>query len=80
MFDRLRNEVVQINCVRKFVDNKTYRYLCDEIENLKKRKWTCSKCKKFLNEESAQCECCLDRFHENCVKLISNFCPDCNKQ
>ncbi len=73
MFNRLPNEAVQIQCVRKFFDMKTFRYLCDELEKLKDKKWPCSKCKRFLNQECNECLSCLDKFHENCSAMTNNF-------
>ncbi|KAJ6640276.1 hypothetical protein Bhyg_13026 [Pseudolycoriella hygida] len=77
--DRLRNDVVQIHCVRKYFDSKTYRYLCDEIENLPEN-WPCLKCKKKLNRECVLCEHCLDKYHKNCMPMMENYCRECNKQ
>ncbi len=87
MFNRLRNDGIDWDGLKKIVDKKCYKYLSDEIERLNETNyWACAKCKRNLSQGThLMCNKCLDWFHLNCTeyksgKLSKNliyFCASC---
>lgn len=86
MFNRLRNDGIQLECIKKYVENDVYKYLRDEVERLKDRPWACSKCKRILRGYQLMCNLCLDWFHITCLNIneeeastLTYFCSSCSK-
>lgn len=86
MFNRLRNDGIDLDGLKKFVDNKCYKYLIDEVERLNDNQyWACAKCKKNLRGTQLMCNKCLDWFHLSCTefktaaatKNVTYFCTSC---
>ena len=57
--------------IEKYCDEAAWMAVLKLIEKKKKCKWTCSLCKKSINqnEESVACERCLTWVHLTCTKL-----------
>lgn len=88
IFNRLRNEGIDLRGLKKYMDKACYDYIVDEVDRLnEKTYWACAKCKRNLNSVSIQgeqimCNWCLDWFHKSCtdVKTTKNltfFCVSC---
>lgn len=85
IFNRLRNDGIHINCIKKLVDAKCFSYLKSEVDRLNSLMWGCTKCKRNLSGEKIMCNGCLDWYHLGCIKtrqgkvVTSYFCFDCEK-
>lgn len=86
MFNRLRNDGVDLKCVKGFMQPKCFQYLRNEVERLKTERWACSKCKKTLSGFQLMCNGCLDWFHISCVGVSEQkaatlifFCSSCTQ-
>lgn len=66
-FNRLRNDAVNLTCVKKYVDSQCYNYLLNEVERLEDQRWPCTKCHKNLSGYQLMCNGCLDWFHADCL-------------
>lgn len=87
MFNRLRNDSIDLNVMKPFMEKKCFRYIEDEIERLNERKyWACAKCKRNLNGIQVMCHICLDWFHVLCTDItaaaakkenVTYFCKPC---
>lgn len=87
MFNRLRNDAVDLKCVKPLVDKKCYNYLNEEVERLNSntKRWACAKCRKNLSlGYQIMCNVCLDWYHIQCVgvsetdaKSLVYFCKSC---
>lgn len=86
MFNRLRNDAINLNGLKKFMDNKCYKYVTDEVERLNDNEyWACAKCNKNLHGIQLMCNKCLDWFHLLCTeyksaastKDVIYFCNSC---
>lgn len=84
IFNRLRSEHLNINCIKKYFHRQTFKYIEDEIERLRGKPHVCTKCKKNLTGFQIMCHGCLDWYHGKCIALtateaksITYFCPDC---
>lgn len=67
VFNRLRNDLVDISGTKKYFDTKAYKYICEEVQKLNKKPWRCVKCNRNLSGVQIMCHSCLDWFHERCV-------------
>lgn len=80
-FNRLRHKQVDLKCTEKFFDKKTFNYILNEVNRLKKRPYVCRKCQRNLKGIQIICHGCLDCYHEQCinpgVRNIEYFCADC---
>lgn len=78
------HEELNINCVKKYLDKKTFKYIRDEIERLQGKPYACSTCTKKLSGLQIMCERCLDWHHAKCVGFTASlaknttfFCTSC---
>lgn len=83
-FNRLRNDHVNLSCIKKYFDKKTFVYIVDEVKRLQNRPYGCRKCRRSLNGLQVMCHGCLDWYHGKCIdvnaaaaKNIVYFCSDC---
>lgn len=68
IFNRLRNEKIELKCLKKLMDVKCFKYLSNEVDRLKDSSlWGCSKCNRNLSGLQIMCSCCLDWFHIGCT-------------
>lgn len=83
IFNRLKNTNLQLNCMKKFLDKKTFKYILDEVDRLNEMPYTCTKCKKYLNGLQIMCHGCLDWYHAKCIGVTNKqsnddyFCSTC---
>lgn len=84
MFNRLRNDGIDLRCIKKYTDPQCYKYLQEEVAKLEDERWACTKCKRNLSGFQLMCNSCLDWFHIDCVniskekaKTITFFCSKC---
>lgn len=76
IFNRLRNDSINLEGTKKFLDNKCYKYLMDEVERLNNNEyWACAKCNRNLNNIQLMCNKCLDWFHLSCTEYKSAALP-----
>lgn len=81
--NRLRNsDIISLDCLKKFVDSKSFEFISTEIEGFSQSPWNCAKCKHELNGDQVMCSSCLDWFHFKCVGFAESkekdyFCPKC---
>ncbi len=87
IFNRLRNDTIDLRCVKKYTDHQCYKYLQEEVEKLEDERWACAKCKRNLSGYQLMCNSCLDWFHIDCLniskenaKTITYFCSMCKQQ
>lgn len=79
MFNRLRNDGIDIGGLKKLMDNDCYKYIVDEVDRLNDRTyWACAKCKRNLNShhikgEQLMCHWCLDWFHISCTDIKTTY-------
>ena len=83
-FNRLRHKGIDLKSVKNYVDKKTFKYIEDEIERLKKKPFICRKCQKILTGLQIMCHGCLDWYHCKCIQVtpavarnVEYFCSDC---
>lgn len=84
IFNRLRHKQLNLECIKNYLDKKTFKYIEDEVERLKTRPYACRKCQRNLSGIQIMCHGCLDWYHDKCITLppgetknIIYFCEDC---
>lgn len=82
IFNRLRNDGINLIGIKKFLDTKCISYLKSEVDRLNGLIWGCTKCKKNLRGKQIMCNGCLDWYHLNCASRQNHladtfFCDDC---
>lgn len=66
VFNRLRNDGVDVRGTKKHFDAKCYQTICSEIQKLENKHWGCGKCAKNLSGSQIMCHGCLDWYHLKC--------------
>lgn len=83
VFNRLRNDYVDLAGTKKYLNSACYLYLTKKIKKLKGARRKCVKCRKNLCGEQVMCNACLQRYHITCAaykttqKNIVYFCMRC---
>jgi hypothetical protein len=76
MFNRLGNDEVQLNIIKRLVHTKCFKYLKREVEKLQNSEyWLCAKCLRNLEGLQVKCNGCLDWFHRSATQFfLANYC------